>query len=146
MSFDNELDWYFNVSDSDLGLKSNCIEACMGTTHLPVSPYFGQATYKGLMPFSARQRKACRKISIIEKHLNKYSKEDRRRLSALFDQAYRFPPEISLLGKRNQLVLFYPDTTLEQLITMCKKRGEKRDKLSRFVQQEYQRLHSIWGK
>lgn len=139
-----DLDYLYNRADADLGFKSNCIESCLGITHLPISHYFGFATYKGLMPFSKTQIRACRRLSRIKQKLAQMSQQDRRMLDALFCNDYHYPPELAILGKQFPLVLFYPGLTLEELLKACRHKTALLSQLKVYIKQEYERLQGQW--
>ena len=156
-TLEKDLEWYYHCADHELGIKSNFFDSSSAAI-LPVQPMFHPnttatpidfATYKGLSPFSKKQYRACRRISEIKEKLSNLTKQDRRKIDALF-AGYRFPQELKLLhNKHYALALFYPFvSTIDQLLDIAtfSSYATEKAQIKIFINNEYDRLHYLWSK
>ena len=115
---ENELDWYFNVSESACGISSS---------------YYAMINSNPGKPPSENPEKIIFYIPKIRKHrkihnkLQRLSKTELRQLTATHDQTYRYkyPQEISNVFQELTGVLLTLTHDQETLTNLCKKYRQK---------------------
>jgi hypothetical protein len=122
----SELRWYFNQSSADMMQGSSFGSIISAAFGFSPNSAVNHIEDKMLTLLSLR-KSPVKRLRAITSALSLCSTQNRRVLSALYDNSYRFPPQIvSVFAKLTGAVLFISEDRLNELQQLCRAKLTKK--------------------